>query len=227
MCPSFVALKALLLMFAGWVNRRQLDVIGYLQEENRVLKERLGGRRLRFGDVERRRLASASVGRAFVDRAAALLREADDLDRTLRRSTNADVGEVSFGMGPLAAQALRPTVLSKTLETKRASLQRPLLVRLSVAIKQMYWGPVHGGSGSNVQTSARLHAGDASVGVEPPLLVRLTVTGPDDERRPVGCALAGSVQAPSVIENPQLPGGRHVPLLVGHASTVRNVHRRT
>lgn len=44
-------------MFAGCVNRRQLDVIEYLQEENRVLKERLGGRRIHFTDVERRRLA--------------------------------------------------------------------------------------------------------------------------------------------------------------------------
>ena len=34
-----------LLMFAGWVNRHQLDVIEYLQEENRVLKERMGRRR--------------------------------------------------------------------------------------------------------------------------------------------------------------------------------------
>jgi hypothetical protein len=46
-----------LLMFSGWVNRHQLDVIEYLQEENRVLKERLGGRRLCFTDIERRRLA--------------------------------------------------------------------------------------------------------------------------------------------------------------------------
>lgn len=44
-------------MFAGWINRRQLQMIEYLQEENRVLKERLGGRRVRFTDVERRRLA--------------------------------------------------------------------------------------------------------------------------------------------------------------------------
>ena len=49
--------RFVLLMFAGWVNRHQLDVIEYLQEENRVLKERLGGRRLRFTDIERRRLA--------------------------------------------------------------------------------------------------------------------------------------------------------------------------
>ena len=45
------------MMFAGWVNRQQLDVIDYLQEENRALKERLGGRRVLFTDTERRRLA--------------------------------------------------------------------------------------------------------------------------------------------------------------------------
>ena len=44
----------LLRMFAGWVNRRQLEVIEYLQEENRVLTERMSGRRLRITDAERR-----------------------------------------------------------------------------------------------------------------------------------------------------------------------------
>ncbi|HEY0941332.1 MAG TPA: hypothetical protein VGE08_14630 [Steroidobacter sp.] len=33
------------------------DVIEFLREESRLLKERLGGRRLRFTDAERRRLA--------------------------------------------------------------------------------------------------------------------------------------------------------------------------
>src|ERR1035438_4202866 len=56
MIAPFEALAAipfqlLLLMFAGWVNRHQLDVMEYLQEENRVLKERMGGRRLRFTDA--------------------------------------------------------------------------------------------------------------------------------------------------------------------------------
>ena len=32
---------------AGWIGRRQLEVIEYLLEENRVMKEQLGGRRLR------------------------------------------------------------------------------------------------------------------------------------------------------------------------------------
>jgi len=51
------ALQLLLMMFAGWVNRQQLEVIEYLQEENRLLKERLGDRPIHFTDAERRRLA--------------------------------------------------------------------------------------------------------------------------------------------------------------------------
>ena len=47
----------LLLVLAGWVNRQQQDVIDYLQEENRVLRAGLRGKRLRLSDNERRRLA--------------------------------------------------------------------------------------------------------------------------------------------------------------------------
>jgi DNA-binding transcriptional LysR family regulator len=58
----------------------------------------------------------------------------------LRRSTNADVGEISFGMGPLAAQALLPAVLPKTLERK-PDLRMHVIVRdvdtlLSALIKE-------------------------------------------------------------------------------------------
>jgi hypothetical protein len=42
MSPLLLPFQLVLLMFAGWVNRHQLDVIEYLQKENRVLKE-LGG----------------------------------------------------------------------------------------------------------------------------------------------------------------------------------------
>ena len=41
----------------AWVNSGQLEVIDFLREENRVLREQLGGRRLRFTDDQRRRLA--------------------------------------------------------------------------------------------------------------------------------------------------------------------------
>ena len=45
------------IVLAGWMNQRQQNVIEYLREENRVLREQLGERRLRFTDDQRRRLA--------------------------------------------------------------------------------------------------------------------------------------------------------------------------
>jgi len=57
MSAIYLPIHLLLQDVCRWINRHQLDVIEYLQEENRVLKERLGGRRLRFTDAERRRLA--------------------------------------------------------------------------------------------------------------------------------------------------------------------------
>ena len=47
---------------SGWMNQRQLQVIDYLREENRVLREQLGGRRLRLNDNQRRRLATKAKG---------------------------------------------------------------------------------------------------------------------------------------------------------------------
>ena len=52
-------------MVSGWVHRHQLIVIEFLQAENRLLKERLRGRRIRFTDAERALLArkAKAVGR--------------------------------------------------------------------------------------------------------------------------------------------------------------------
>ena len=48
----------LLVVLAGWVNEEQRQVIEYLKEEHRVLREQLGKKRLRFTDDQRRRLAA-------------------------------------------------------------------------------------------------------------------------------------------------------------------------
>ncbi len=58
-------LQFLIWILAGWVNRGQQDVIEYLQEENRVLREQLGARRLRLTDAQRCRLAAKAkkIGR--------------------------------------------------------------------------------------------------------------------------------------------------------------------
>ena len=54
--------RFLLIAVAGWMNQRQLQVIDYLREENRVLREQLDGRRLRLNDDQRRRLAGKAKG---------------------------------------------------------------------------------------------------------------------------------------------------------------------
>lgn len=46
----------LMVVFAGWVNRKQPAVIEYLLAENSVLRSQLKGRRLRLADDERRKL---------------------------------------------------------------------------------------------------------------------------------------------------------------------------
>jgi hypothetical protein len=58
-------LEFLMLIFAGWVNRSQQEVIEYLQEENRELREQLGGTRLLFTERQHRRLAARAkaIGR--------------------------------------------------------------------------------------------------------------------------------------------------------------------
>jgi hypothetical protein len=50
--------SVLVVSIAGWMNRYQHDVIEYLIEENRVLRQHVGRRRLRFTDDQRRRLAA-------------------------------------------------------------------------------------------------------------------------------------------------------------------------
>jgi putative transposase len=64
----------LLVALCGWVNRKQQAVIDYLQEENRVLREHLGGKRLRLNDAQRVRLAvkGRALGRTLLREVATL-----------------------------------------------------------------------------------------------------------------------------------------------------------
>ncbi len=50
-------LQFVLAFFAGWVNRSQQTLIEYLKTENEIYKEKLGKKRIRFTDDQRRRLA--------------------------------------------------------------------------------------------------------------------------------------------------------------------------
>src|ERR1700730_2576810 len=54
--------RFVLIAVAGWMNQHQLQIIDYIHEENGVLREQLGGRRVRFNNDQRRRLAAKAKG---------------------------------------------------------------------------------------------------------------------------------------------------------------------
>src|SRR5262249_45767862 len=64
-----------LIAVSGWMNHRQLQVIEYLREENRVLREQLGGQRVRLNDNQRRRLAvkAKALGRKALGEVARIV----------------------------------------------------------------------------------------------------------------------------------------------------------
>ena len=57
MSLDLTPLRLVALALASWLSQQQQDVIEYLREENRVLREHTGNTRLRLIDEQRRRLA--------------------------------------------------------------------------------------------------------------------------------------------------------------------------
>src|SRR4051794_20693021 len=71
-CGDAKHLKSLpvaVVALTGWRNQKQQHSIEYLREGNRVLREQLGTRRLRFPEDQRRRLAAKAklVGRRLLN----------------------------------------------------------------------------------------------------------------------------------------------------------------
>lgn len=90
-------LTFLLMVVSGWVHRQQLIVIDYLQAENRLLKERLRGKRIRFNDAERALLArkAQAVGRKALLKLETIVTP-DTLMRWHRRSAQSTPGGRRF-----------------------------------------------------------------------------------------------------------------------------------
>jgi len=72
---TFDPFRLLVVSIAGWLNRQQRDAIDYLREENRVLREQLGDKRLRLSDDQRRRLAAKAkmLGRRILREVATIV----------------------------------------------------------------------------------------------------------------------------------------------------------
>src|SRR5438552_271847 len=117
-------LQFIVVALAGWINQQQRDVIEYLQEENRVLREQIGARRLRFTDDQRRRLATKArtLGRRLLREFATIV--TPDTLLAWHRSLIAKQYDGSTRRGPG-----RPPVLSEI---------RALIVRM--ATENRGWG---------------------------------------------------------------------------------------
>lgn len=74
-----------------------------------------GRANVRLFDRDRGRVTLTEVGKAYVQRAANLLHEAEELDRFLDKSATADIGEVQFGITAAVARALMPEILTREL----------------------------------------------------------------------------------------------------------------
>jgi transposase InsO family protein len=117
-------MQFVLVALAGWINQQQRDVIDYLQEENRVLREQIGARRLRFTDDQRRRLAAKArtLGRRLLREVATIV--TPDTLLTWHRTLIAKQYDGSTRRGPG-----RPPVMSEI---------RALIVRM--ATENRGWG---------------------------------------------------------------------------------------
>ena len=75
MKPQLHPWQLLLVILAGWVNRQQQDAIAYLRTENRVLREKLGKKRILLNDDQRRRLAVKGkiLGRKMLEELAGIV----------------------------------------------------------------------------------------------------------------------------------------------------------
>lgn len=89
--------------------------------------------KVRLFDRDRGGVHLTAVGRDVAERAAALLREAEDLDRLLGRAAGGAEGEVAFGMAPLPAAALLPAVLSESV-AEAPDLRSRIAVRSAEAL---------------------------------------------------------------------------------------------
>jgi hypothetical protein len=130
------SLRFLRLVLAGWVNRQQLEVIDYLREENRILKEHTGGRRLRLTDDQRRRLAAIGhrLGRHVLNEVAS-----DDQRRRLaaigHRLGRHVLNEVATIVTPDTILRWHRQLIARKWTTARRRVGRPGVleeIRLSV-----------------------------------------------------------------------------------------------
>ncbi len=117
--PHLFPLQFLLTTCAGWVHRQQSQAIDYLIEENRVLKEQLGDKRLRLTNDQRRRLAAKgkALGRRLLTQVATIV--TPDTIAAAARATSSSTHDsadcfAAINARPEQARAARKTQLGRS-----------------------------------------------------------------------------------------------------------------
>ena len=135
----------LLLVLAGWVNRQQQDVIDYLQEENRVLRAGLRGKRLSLSDDDRRRLAvkAQALGREALAQIASVATPATLRRRCRRFAFPVRAGKTpsSNGMPSYRAKAWIQAWGKMDMKESRAAPgpERARAATPTVAVEPRFW----------------------------------------------------------------------------------------
>jgi len=108
---SAAPLQFLILLVASWIGRRQGEAIEYLRAENRVLRARLGPKRLRFADAERRLLAEkgSRSAESFWPRWRRSRRRRPSFGGTASRSLRSTTAVV-----PAAVRAVQPPEVTRS-----------------------------------------------------------------------------------------------------------------
>ncbi len=115
---------------AGWMNRQQQEVIEYLTEENRILREKLGHKRIILDIGQKRRLATAAakIGRNLLRQCGTLF-SPDTLLRWHRW---------------LVARKYDGSKRRRGPEPKKANKVRDLVVKLAQENRDWGYGRIHG-----------------------------------------------------------------------------------
>jgi len=128
--PTLDSFRLLLIFLDGWLNQLQQEVIDYLQEETRVLREQLGARRLRLNHDQRRRLAvkAQKLGRRVLHELATLVTPETvlALHRKLIARKYARLSSWTFRVTGTAKLTSRP-------RNERTHFQVPHLQRLALS----------------------------------------------------------------------------------------------
>ena len=122
MSNAISPLNFVILAVSGWLNRYQQRILDYVKEENRILKEQLGGRRPRLTDDQRRRLAvkGQALGRKILTEYASLVTP-DTILRWYRKliARKWDYSQKRRGPGrPRVMEEIRILVLRMAFETR-------------------------------------------------------------------------------------------------------------